>query len=80
MRTHVRGQASLLLARVIALFALELLLILVGPLVLKEGVALVEGGRTVPALDLLGTVAVQVAQVDTCDTEQQVTLWRTASP
>lgn len=55
-----------LLARVFALFALELLLILVGPLVLKEGIALVEGGRAVSALDLLGAVAVQVAQMDTC--------------
>lgn len=50
-----------LLARVFALFALELLLILVGPLVLKEGIAFVEGGRAVSALDLLGAVAVQVA-------------------
>lgn len=55
-----------LLARVIALFALELLLILVGPLVLKEGIAFVEGGRAVSALDLLRAVAVQVAQMDTC--------------
>lgn len=55
-----------LLARVFALFALELLLILVGPLVLKEGIAFVEGGRAVSALDLLGAVAVQVAQMDTC--------------
>lgn len=71
VRAHVRGQASLLLARIIALFALELLLILVGPLVLKEGIAFVEGGRAVSALDLLRAVAVQVAQMDT-----QVTLPR----
>lgn len=55
-----------LLACVITLFALELLLILMGPLVLDEGVALMEAGGTVSALDLHGAVAVQVAQMDTC--------------
>lgn len=37
-----------------------------GPLVLDEGIALMEASRTVSALDLHGGVAVQVAQMDPC--------------
>lgn len=37
-----------------------------GPLVLDEGIALMEASRTVSAFDLHGAVAVQVAQMDTC--------------
>ena len=53
-----------LLAGVTAVLALEPLLVLVGLLVLNEGVAFVEDGRTVAALHLRGFVSVQVAQVD----------------
>lgn len=58
-----RNPTLYLLAGVVAVFALELLLVSMRFLVLKEAVALVEDGRAVAAPHLRGPVAVQVVQV-----------------
>lgn len=60
-----------LLARVITLLALEPLLVLVSPLVLNEGIALMEASGTVAAFELHGAVAVHVAQMDTCESHRR---------
>lgn len=74
----MRNHTQYLLARVITLLALELLLILMGPLVLNEGIALMEASGAVSAPDLLSAVAVQVAQMDTCKSRRRrcADLWR----
>lgn len=66
-----------LLARVITLLALEPLLVLVSPLVLNEGVALVEASGAVATFELHGAVAVHVAQMDTCESHgrHRADLW-----
>lgn len=82
LRARVVTATQYLLARVITLLALEPLLVLVSPLVLNEGVALMEASGTVATLHFHGAVAMQVAQMDTCESRgrHRTDLWHHGCP